>query len=75
MPVPSLAIFWMILKIICCVCYPEYSSTIDGMPAIAKAEAIVLRLLTKDLKIIDLLVRLKLFLKKVTIEELANHIV
>ena len=40
-----------------------------------EAEAIVLRPVTKDWKIIELLVRLKLFQKKFTAEELANHLV
>ena len=41
----------------------------------AEADAIVLRLVTKYWKIIELLVRLKLFQKKVTTEELSNHLV
>ena len=55
-------------KIIHYVCYPEYSSTIDGATATAEEESIILRLVTKDWKIIDLLVRLKLFQKNVTAE-------
>ena len=53
-------------KIICCVCYLEYSSTIYGTPAMAESEEICLRLFTKDWKIIELIVRLKLFQKNVT---------
>ena len=53
-------------KIICCVCYLEYSSTIYGTPVMAKSEEIFLRLFTKDWKIIELIVRLKLFQKNVT---------
>ena len=45
------------------------------MPDMAEAEAIVLRLVTKYFKIIELLVRLKLFQKKVITEELSNHLV
>ena len=41
----------------------------------ANSEAIVLRLITKGWKIIELLVRLKLFQNNLTAEELANRIV
>ena len=73
------AVLWTILdyllKIICYVCYPEYSYTIYGMRATPDTESIILRLVTKDWKIIKLLVKSKLFQKKVTAEELANNLV
>ena len=47
-------------KIIHYVCYPECSSTIYGTPAMTDSEAIVLRLVTKDWRIIELFVRLQL---------------
>ena len=60
-------------KIIHYVCCPYYSSTIDGTHAMAEAEAIILPIVTKDWNITELLVRLKLFKKKVTAEEIDNH--
>ena len=52
-----------IAKIICCICYLEYSSTIYGTPDMSESGEIFLPLFTKDWKIIELLVRLKLFQK------------
>ena len=75
MPVMILELCWMTLKKIHYVVYPEYSSTIDGMHDMAEEEEIVLPPVTKDWKIIELSVRLKMFQKKVTAEELSNNLV
>ena len=55
--------------------YTEFSLTFDGTPAFAEAEAVIIRVVTKEFKILELLVRCNLFKKKLDGIKLANHIV
>ena len=55
--------------------YPEFSLTFDGTPAFAEAEAIIIRVVTKEYKILELLVKCNLFKEKLNGVQLANHIV
>lgn len=55
--------------------FNEYSITFDGTPSFAEAEAIVLRFVTKDYNVIELLVKCSLFKKKLNAQELGSHVV
>ena len=55
-------------------CFPEYSVIFDGTPSFAEAEAVVIRCVTKNWEVIELLVRCSLFKNKLNSETLANHI-
>ena len=56
-------------------CHAEFSLTFDGTPAFAEAEAIIIRVVTKDYKILELLVKCNLFKMKLNGIQLGNHIV
>ena len=59
----------ILLKQICDIqlsAFPEYSISMDGTPSFAEAECIILRFVTKDLNIVELVVRVALFEKKLT---------
>ena len=53
----------------------EYSVTFDGTPSFAEAEAVIIRVVTKDYHILELLVKCNLFKSKLNSVQLANHIV
>ena len=53
----------------------EFSITFDGTPAFAEAEAVIIRVVTKDYHILELLVKCNLFKHKLNSTQLANHIV
>ena len=55
--------------------YIEFSITFDGTPAFAEAEAIIIRVVTHDYKILELLVKCNLFKHKLKGDHLANHII
>ena len=55
--------------------FREFSISFDGTPAFAEAEAIIIRVVTKDYHILELLVKCNLFKKKLDHEQLANHLV
>ena len=52
-----------------------YSVTFDGTPAFAEAEAVIIRVVTMNFEILELLVKCNLFKQKLKGVELANHIV
>ena len=56
-------------------CYSQFSISLDGIPSFAEAECKVLRILSKELPIIELVVRIALFKNKRSADELANHVV
>jgi hypothetical protein len=53
-------------------CYPQFATISDGTPTFAKAEAMMIRLVTHDLQIVQILVNLKLFKHGLTGENIAN---
>ena len=55
-------------------CHPEYSISLDGTPSFAEAECIIIRIVTKHLQILELVVRIALFKEKIYANELSNHI-
>ena len=55
--------------------FDEFSITFDGTPAFAEAEAVVIRVVTKDYHVLELLVQCNLFDKKLNGSELGNHII
>ena len=54
--------------------YKQFSISLDGTPSFAEAECVILRVVTKDLQIVEIVVRLALFEKKINSDALANHI-
>ena len=54
--------------------FSEFSITFDGTPAFAEAEAVIIRVVTKDYHILELLVKCNLFSKKLNDIELGSHI-
>ena len=56
-------------------CYREFSITFDGTPAFAEAEAVIIRVVTTDFEVLELLVKCNLFKHKLDGVQLANHIV
>ena len=54
--------------------FAEFSLTFDGTPAFAEAEAIIIRVVTRDYHIVELLVKCTLFRNKLNSKQLANHI-
>ena len=53
----------------------EYGVIFDGTPSFAEAECVMLRLLTNNLNIVDLVVRIGLFDEKMNNETLSNHLI
>ena len=56
-------------------CYDEFAVTFDGTPSFAEAEAIVVRIVSKDWDVIELLVRCGLYAKKLDANELKSHLI
>ena len=52
-----------------------FSITFDGTPAFVEADVVIIRVITKDYHILELLVKCNLFSKKLNGIELGNHIV
>ena len=61
-------------RVISTKCYPEYGIIFDGTPTFAEAEAIKIRFVTFENEIVEVLVRLALFDKKLNAENLAGHL-
>ena len=53
--------------------YQEFSVSFDGTPTFAEAEAIIIRVVTRDYHIVELLVKCNLFKHKLNAKQLANH--
>ena len=62
------------LRQLVCLCYSDYSISLDGTPSFAEAECVILRMVTKDLKIVEVVARVALFQKKINSDALANHL-
>lgn len=56
-------------------CYDEFGCTFDGTPSFAEAEAITIRIVTKDWEVIELLVRCGLYKRKLDSSALTSHII
>ena len=55
-------------------CYGEFSISLDENPSFAEAECVILRIITKKSKILELTARLALFKNKLNSVKLAAHI-
>lgn len=55
--------------------FDEYAVTFDGTPSFAEAEAVVVRVVTKDWNVIEILVRCGLYGKKLNSDELKSHVI
>ena len=55
-------------------CFENYSTIFDGTPSFADAEAIILRMVTKDYRIIQVVVRVALFDKSLDANALCHNI-
>lgn len=55
-------------------CFKEYSIIFDGTPTFAKCEAIMIRVVTRQYHIYQLVVKVSIFEKNLKHEELANHL-
>lgn len=55
-------------------CFPEYGIIFDGTPSFAEAEAIKLRFVTYEYEIVEVLVRVALFEKKLNGDNIASHL-
>ena len=55
--------------------FDEYSITFDGTPSFAEAEAIIIRFVTKEYHVVELLVKCSLFEEKLNEENLGNRVV
>lgn len=56
-------------------CYDEFAVTFDGTPSFAEAEAVIVRIVTKDGVILELLVCCGLYEKKLNAENLKCHVI
>ena len=54
--------------------FPQFGLSIDGTLSFAEAECVIVRLVTRDYKIVELTVKLSFFKGKVTSSQLASHI-
>ena len=54
--------------------FKEFSLTFDGTPAFAEAEAVIIRVVTRDYNIVELPVKCNLFKNKLNSKLLASHI-
>ena len=63
------------IKVLLTRCRPQFSISLDGTPSFAEAECIMLRVVTRNLQIVELVVRIALFRNKIDANELANHII
>jgi hypothetical protein len=55
--------------------FPEFGLSLDGTPSFAEAECIIIRFVTKNFVIMELVVRVGLFHMHLKHEDLAHHIV
>ena len=55
--------------------YDEFGVTFDGTPSFEEAEAIIVRVVTKDWEILEILVRCGLYERKLSATELSSHII
>ena len=56
-------------------CFDEFAVKFDGTPSFAEVEAVVIRFVTKDWNIIEILVRCGLYGKKLKSDELKSHVI
>lgn len=55
-------------------CYPEYGIILDGAPTFSEAEIVKVRCVTYEYEIVEVLIRVALFEKKLNTDNLAGYL-
>jgi len=63
------------LKAVISECFPEFGIIFDGTPSFAEAEAVKIRLVRKDFVVIELLIKLSCFKRKLNSNNIVNHLI